>query len=101
MPPWIVAIAVVAAVLPGIPTAVVYAMAGLAGMRLVSFLVLNTVGAAAVTALVAVLGYELGQSAVDVILVVDRYASVVSLTLIGLTFLIPWVRKRMSRSTAP
>ncbi|HXV58182.1 MAG TPA: hypothetical protein VD704_09980 [Gaiellaceae bacterium] len=36
------------------------------------------------TGLVAGLGYGLGQRAVDVVLAVDRYASIVSLTTIGL-----------------
>lgn len=89
----IVRIAVVAAVLPGIPTPIVYAMAGLAGMRLTTFLILDFVGALIVTGLTAVLGYELGQNAVDVVLMVDRYAGIVSLTLISTTFLIPALRR--------
>ena len=51
--PWILRLAVVIAVLPGIPTAVVYAAAGWARMRLVTFLLLDLVGAVLMTALVA------------------------------------------------
>ena len=36
--PWTLRAAVLLAVLPGVPTAVVYAMAGWAGMRLLTFL---------------------------------------------------------------
>jgi membrane protein DedA with SNARE-associated domain len=93
--PWIVGLAVAAAVLPGIPSPIVYAMAGIAGMRLVTFLFLDLVGALAMTGLVASLGYELGQHAVDVVLVIDRYASIVSMSILGTTFLIPWLRRRL------
>ena len=95
--PWVVGLAVAAAVLPGIPTPIVYAMAGMAGMRLATFLVLDLVGALAMTGPVAGLGYQLGQSAVDVVLVIDRYASIVSMTILGTTFLIPWLRRRLRR----
>ena len=95
--PWVVRLAVVIAVLPGIPTAVVYAAAGWARMRLATFLLLNLVGAVLMTSVVAGLGYSLGQRAVDVVLAIDRYASVVSLTLITVALLIPvlkrWIRR--------
>jgi hypothetical protein len=44
--PWVVRLAVVIAVLPGIPTAVVYAAAGWARMRPATFLLLDLVGVA-------------------------------------------------------
>ncbi|WP_433158447.1 DedA family protein [Kribbella sp. CA-247076] len=95
--PWIIRVAVVLAVLPGVPTAVVYAMAGWAGMRLTTFLLLDLVGTLAMTALVAGLGYHLGQQAVDVVLLIDRYAAAVSLTLIATAALVPWVKRRLRR----
>jgi membrane protein DedA with SNARE-associated domain len=101
--PWVVRLAVVLAVLPGVPTAVVYAAAGWAGMRLATFLLLDLIGAALMTAVVAGLGYGLGQRAVDVVLVVDRYASAVSLVLIALALLAPlakrWIRGRSGVDT--
>jgi membrane protein DedA with SNARE-associated domain len=78
--PWLVRLAVVIAVLPGSPTAVVYAAAGWARMRLATFLLLDLLGAVLMTSLIAGLGYGLGQRAVDVVLTIDRYASAVSLT---------------------
>jgi membrane protein DedA with SNARE-associated domain len=54
--PVVVRLAVVIAVLPGIPTAVVYAAAGWARMRPATFLLLDLIGAALVTAVVAGLG---------------------------------------------
>ena len=95
--PWLVRIAVAAAVLPGIPAPIVYAFAGIAGMRLVTFLALNLAGTLLMTGLVASLGYGLGQHAVDVVLLVDRYASMVSLTLLGAAFLIPWLKTLFQR----
>jgi membrane protein DedA with SNARE-associated domain len=95
--PWLLRVAVVAAVLPGIPAPIVYAAAGIAGMRLRTFLALNLAGTLAITGLVAGLGYRLGQDAVDVVLLIDRYASLVSLTLIGVAFLLPWLRSRARR----
>jgi membrane protein DedA with SNARE-associated domain len=104
--PWILRLAVVIAVLPGIPTAVVYAAAGWARMRLVTFLLLDLVGAVLMTAVIAGLGYSLGQRAVDVVLTIDRYASMVSLTMITVALLIPvmkrWIQhSRLSQRARP
>ncbi|MEI8409258.1 MULTISPECIES: DedA family protein [unclassified Kribbella] len=91
--PWIIRAAVLFAVLPGVPTAVVYAMAGWAGMRLTVFLLLDFAGALLITGLVTGLGYWAGQRAVDIVLLVDKYASVVSLTMIGVALLIPLIKR--------
>jgi membrane protein DedA with SNARE-associated domain len=98
--PRVVRAAVVLAMLPGVPTAVVFALAGWAGLRMSTFLLLDAVGALAMTGLVAGLGYGLGQHAVDVVLLVDRYASAVSLTLIGVALALPlakWLIRRIRR----
>jgi membrane protein DedA with SNARE-associated domain len=99
--PWVIRLAVVIAVLPGIPTAVVYAAAGWARMRPATFLLLDLVGAASMTAVVAGLGYGLGQRAVDVVLMIDRYAAVVSLTTIAVALLIPVLKRRIQRTPVP
>lgn len=96
--PWILRGAVVVAMLPGVPTAIVYAMAGWAGMRLTTFLLLDLLGTAVMTGLVVGLGYGLGQRAVELVLIVDKYASVVSLTMIALTGSLPLIRRRMRRA---
>jgi membrane protein DedA with SNARE-associated domain len=96
--PKILRAAVVLAVLPGVPTPVVYAMAGWARMRLATFLLLDLTGALLMTGLVAGVGYGLGQHAVDVVLLVDRYASMVSLTLIAVAAVIPLVKRRIGRN---
>lgn len=96
--PGVLAAAVVLATLPGVPTAVVYAAAGWAGMRLSTFLLLDLVGAVLMTGLVAGLGYGLGQRAVDVVLLVDRYASLASLTMIAMAALVPLVKRQLRRA---
>lgn len=99
--PWTLRIAVVLALLPGVPTAVVYAMAGWAGMRLLTFLALDLAGAALMTGLVAALGYRAGQRAVDLVLLIDKYASVVSLTLIAGAALLPLLKRLLRRTPQP
>jgi membrane protein DedA with SNARE-associated domain len=98
--PWILGAAVLLAMLPGVPTAVVFAMAGWAGMRLAVFLLLDLGGALLMSGLVAALGYWSGQRAVDVVLLVDKYATVVSLSMIVLALAFPllkrWIRPRSS-----
>ena len=47
-------------------------MAGWAGMRLATFLALNFAGAVLITTIVAAIGFSLGQTAVDTVLLVDR-----------------------------
>ena len=95
--PWVVRAAVVLAVLPGVPSAVVFAMAGWTGMRVGTFLLLDLVGSVAMTCLVAGLGYALGQQAVDVVLLVDSYAGAISLAMIGMAVLFPLVRRWIRR----
>jgi membrane protein DedA with SNARE-associated domain len=97
--PRVVQAAVVLAMLPGVPTAVVFALAGWVGMRLTTFLLLDLVGAFAMTGLIAILGYGLGQHAVDVVLLIDRYASAASLTLIGLAASLPVLKRLLRRSS--
>ena len=84
--------------MPGVPTAVIYAMAGWARMRLATFLLLDLAGALSMTGLVAGVGYGLGQHAVDLVLLIDRFASVVSLTLIVVAAVIPLVKRRIRRN---
>ncbi len=81
-PAWAMPLAVIAAALPGIPAPAVLAVAGLGGMRLVPFLIFNTIGAALIAGLVAGLGYGVGQHAVDVVLMIDEYALWITLALV-------------------
>jgi membrane protein DedA with SNARE-associated domain len=98
--PKILRAAVVLAMLPGVPTAVIYAMAGWARMRLATFLFLDLAGAFLMTGLVAGVGYWLGPYAVDLVLLVDRFASLVSLALIAVAAVIPLVKRHIRRRGA-
>jgi membrane protein DedA with SNARE-associated domain len=62
-----------------------------------TFLLLDAIGALAVTGLVAGLGYGLGQHAVDLVLLVDSYASAVSLALLGVTLALPLAKRLVLR----
>lgn len=95
--PWVMGLAVALAMAPGVPTAVVFVLAGWAGMRLTTFLLLDLAGALAITALVSGLGYGLGQHAVDAVLLVDQHASTVSLVLIGIALVVPLAKKLIDR----
>jgi membrane protein DedA with SNARE-associated domain len=90
---------VVAAALPGVPSLPLFLLAGLAGTRLTVFLVLDALGSALVAGLVAGLGYGLGQTAVDVVLTIDRYALWASLALVVIVSL--RAGRRGQANTAP
>jgi membrane-associated protein len=74
---------VLAAVLP-IPSVLVYAASGLAGMRLAVFLLLDLLGALWWVGLMVGLGYWLGQPAVDVARSISHYALLISIGIVVL-----------------
>ncbi len=86
----LVGIAIVLSYLPGIPRVLVYGVAGWTGMGLVTFLVLDTLGALALTTVVAGCGYALGQGAVDLIIAIDDKALWASL---AIALALPFVPK--------
>lgn len=97
--PWLLRLAVVSAALPGVPGTLVTAAAGWTGMRLITFLALDTLGALLATSLVAGLGYALGQQAIEAVLLIEEYAGWVVLALIAVS--VGWpVAKRMLRAAA-
>jgi membrane-associated protein len=65
-----------------IPNALVYAMAGLTGMRWVTFLILDIIGSLAWAGMLAGLGYALGQSAVSVAQEISKYGLWVSIAIV-------------------
>jgi membrane-associated protein len=72
---------VIAPFLP-IPTAIIYAVVGWAGMRLVTFLILDAIGTLLWAGLLAGLGYALGHHAVVVAQAVSHYGLWVSIALV-------------------
>jgi membrane-associated protein len=84
---------VLANVLP-IPSPFIYAAVGNGGMSLPVFLVLDLAGTVLYTALLVTLGYELGQSAVDVTNAIGHYALWATLALVLALFGFQVVRAR-------
>ena len=84
---------VVAPFLP-IPTAIIYVVAGWAGMRLVTFLILDAIGSLLWAGLLAGLGYELGHHAVVVAQAISHYGLWIS---IGLIVVIVFFQVRSQR----
>ncbi|MFD3686031.1 DedA family protein [Nocardiopsis sp. NPDC058631] len=99
MNPWIIRAAVPLSYLPGVPALFVYVIAGWTGMRLRTFLLLDALGALILTSTVAGIGYAAGQTGVDIVLAVDRYALWVTLAIVFVMAFLPVV-KQMRRAKA-
>src|SRR5215472_5209379 len=78
---------VISAFLP-IPRAIIFVIAGWAGMRLVTFLVLDIIGALLWTGLLAGLGYSLGHHAVVAAQTVSHYSWWFTIGIVALTVLL-------------
>jgi membrane protein DedA with SNARE-associated domain len=87
---------VLAPVLP-IPSVLVYAAVGDGGMRLATFLLLDAAGALLWTGLLATLGYELGQSAVDVTDAIAHYSLWATLALVAAVIAAQAMRSQASQ----
>ncbi len=66
-----------------IPSAVIFATLGAAGMRLRTFVAVDLAAALVINGLWLYLGHRLGQPAVDVVNVIARYSSWISIVLIA------------------
>ena len=73
---------VIAPFLP-IPNAIIFVIAGWAGMRLITFIILDIIGSLLWTGLLAGLGYELGHHAVVVAQKISHYGLWISIALIA------------------
>jgi membrane protein DedA with SNARE-associated domain len=67
-----------------IPNSIVYAVVGVAGMRLVTFIVLDLVGTALWVGLLIGLGYVLGQRAVNIAEKISHYSLWISIGLVAI-----------------
>lgn len=86
--------AVVVAYFLPVPSTLVYATAGLSGMRLSRFLLLDVIGTGLWIALIVSLGYALGQRAVDVVDAVNHYSLLITLALVAVIVLMAVWRSR-------
>ena len=77
-----------------VPNALVFAGAGLTGMRLRTFLLLDLISKLLWIAFCVGLGYAIGQSAVDVAKGVSRYALYLTIGLIVVIFARQWWKSR-------
>jgi len=93
MNPWIIRAAVPLSYLPGVPALFVHVVAGWTGMRLRTFLLLDALGALLLTGTVAGIGYAAGQTGVDIVLAVDRYALWVTLAIVLVMAFVPVVKQ--------
>jgi membrane protein DedA with SNARE-associated domain len=84
---------VLAPVLP-IPSPLIYAGVGDGGMRLATFLILDLTGTLLWSGLLATLGYELGQGAVDVTDAMAHYSLWATLGLVAAVITVQAVRAR-------
>jgi membrane-associated protein len=66
-----------------IPSAIIYVIAGWAGMRLVTFIILDIIGSLLWAGMLAGLGYELGHHAVVVAQTISHYGLWISIALIA------------------
>jgi membrane protein DedA with SNARE-associated domain len=87
-------VAVVLAPLLPIPSPLIYAAVGDGGMRLATFLILDLTGTLLWTGLLATLGYQLGQSAVDVTDAMAHYSLWATLGLLAAVITVQAVRAR-------
>jgi membrane protein DedA with SNARE-associated domain len=90
---------VLAYVLP-IPSALIYAAVGDGGMRLPTFLALDLLGTLLWAGLLATLGYELGQPAVDVTDAIARYSLWATLAFIAAAITVQILRARTAHRPA-
>jgi len=87
---------VLADILP-LPSALVYAAVGNGGMRLGTFLALDLLGTLLWTGLLATLGYQLGQGAVDVTNAIGHYSLWFTLGLVALIIVWQGYRGRQAQ----
>ena len=85
--------------LPFVPAAIVYATVGMAGMRLRTFLIVDLIGSTLICSLWMFLGFQLGQSAVDVVELIAKYSGYISIGLIVIIIANAYIQSR--RRPAP
>ncbi|WP_209323945.1 DedA family protein [Brevibacterium renqingii] len=88
IPNWALFLMTLVSRCPGIPGTLVYLVAGWTRMRLSLFLIADLLGCLIFTLIWTVLGFQLGETAVDVLKVIDKYAMWLTLALIAGVFVL-------------
>ena len=83
-----------------IPNAIVYVIAGWAGMRLITFIILDVIGSLLWAGMLAGLGYELGRRAVEVAQTISHYGLWITLGIVALVVVSQVRRTRAYRDPA-
>lgn len=94
---WFIWPAMILAPFLPIPTAIIYVIAGWAGMSWVTFLVLDLIGSLLWTGLLAGLGYELGHRGVEVAETISHYGLWIAIGIIVLVVVAQMRSVRMHR----
>ena len=92
--------AMVASSLLPIPRAIIYVIAGWAGMRLAVFLILDLIGVLLWAGLLAGLGYALGHHAVVAAMTISRYSWWFTIAIVVLTVFFALRSQRRLRAAA-
>jgi membrane protein DedA with SNARE-associated domain len=92
IPNWALFLMTLVSRCPGVPGTLVWIVAGWSRMRLGLFLVADLIGAALFTTIWTVLGYELGDAAVGVLKLIDKYALWLTIAIIVGVFVVSFVR---------
>ena len=87
-------VAVVLAYYLPLPSLLIYAAAGLSGMRLRTFLALDVVGTVLWVGPVVGLGYAIGKPAVDVVHRIDHYSTILTVAMVVIVIAVQARRRR-------
>ena len=103
IPNWALFLMTIVARCPGVPGTLVYLVAGWTRMRLSLFLIADVLGCLIFTLIWTILGYELGESAVNVLKIVDKYAIWLTLAIIAGIFIVSFAReyRKQKRAQGP
>jgi membrane protein DedA with SNARE-associated domain len=95
--------AVIASSFLPIPKAIVFVVAGWTGMRLITFLVLDLIGALLWAGMLSGLGYSLGHGAVVAATTISRYSWWFTIGIVALSviFVVRSQRRQMAVATVP
>lgn len=82
MPRWLLYLMLFFSRFPGVPGPIIALIAGWSRVRFLPYFLVTAAGALVMSIALAALGYVIGQPAVDVLKIVDKYAIFISLALI-------------------
>ncbi|WP_240372593.1 DedA family protein [Brevibacterium zhoupengii] len=100
IPNWALFLMTIVSRCPGVPGTLVYLVAGWTRMRLSLFLIADLLGYLIFTLIWTTLGYQLGEAAVDILKVVDKYALWLTLAIIVGIFVITYIREYRKQKNA-